>query len=416
MSVEDRVRAATRARTALVREIRPLRLPEEPPGRARRFRHPRGARTWAVPLAAAAAVAAVALTLVFVRQAAAPHPEPVPSGSSAGVPRYYAALTGAPTASDVTVSDDRTGKPVATVAPPAGQSFINVTAAADDRTFVVTSQVGQDQIDGGSVDVWYLLRVAPGTARPAQLTKLPIKPVGGAVGDVEFLAASLSPDASELAVVTAATSGLDVDVNTLKTTLRIYSVSAGAPLRTWTANRGVLEANGLEFVALSWLADGRHLAFDTSVYQHSTQTVEEALLDVTSPGGDLMAHSRIVFAMPQSPLDPCDALSLSPDGGTVICGTQSKAVPAAGCAARGPAFTAYSVSTGKPVRVLYRDRTDCGNRQLIPLWSDSGARHVIVVQADAPAATSPRFALVTGGRLVEFPPTEKPPVYYLAAF
>ena len=43
MSTEDRVRAATRARTDLVTRIRPLELPDELAVRARR---PRFARRW----------------------------------------------------------------------------------------------------------------------------------------------------------------------------------------------------------------------------------------------------------------------------------------------------------------------------------------------------------------------------------
>ncbi len=35
MSIEDRLRAATRARAALVRDLRPLDLPDDPPAPAR---------------------------------------------------------------------------------------------------------------------------------------------------------------------------------------------------------------------------------------------------------------------------------------------------------------------------------------------------------------------------------------------
>ena len=65
MSVEDRVRAATRARAALVRDVRPLDLPATPgrPPRVRRW----GA--WTAPVAAAAAVAALAVSLATARHA-----------------------------------------------------------------------------------------------------------------------------------------------------------------------------------------------------------------------------------------------------------------------------------------------------------------------------------------------------------
>ena len=68
MSVEDRLRTATRARANLVSDIRPLELPAR-----ERVRRPRasGTRrwvTWAAPVTAAAVVVALAVTLVSLRQ------------------------------------------------------------------------------------------------------------------------------------------------------------------------------------------------------------------------------------------------------------------------------------------------------------------------------------------------------------
>ena len=85
MSIDDRIRTATAATAATVREISPLALPDDLPGttlpparpRSRRSRRagltrpagrgPRRLGTWLVPLAAAAAVIALAATLVAVR-------------------------------------------------------------------------------------------------------------------------------------------------------------------------------------------------------------------------------------------------------------------------------------------------------------------------------------------------------------
>ncbi len=99
MSIEDRVRAATRARTALVRDIRPLEFPDELPARARRTRRARRWLNWGAPIAAAALVTALALILVMLRQADGPQPgpaAPAPGASAASaagsIPRYYVAL------------------------------------------------------------------------------------------------------------------------------------------------------------------------------------------------------------------------------------------------------------------------------------------------------------------------------------
>jgi hypothetical protein len=71
-TVEDKIRAATRAEAATLRELPPLRLPpaagELPgPGAAGRARRARRFRTWVAPVTAAAAVVALAISLVIVR-------------------------------------------------------------------------------------------------------------------------------------------------------------------------------------------------------------------------------------------------------------------------------------------------------------------------------------------------------------
>ena len=74
MSIDDRIRVATEAFGATVREVRTLVLPDAAPApvpRARpRWTHAR--RGWLIPLAAAIAVIAVAATLVAVRSLSAP--------------------------------------------------------------------------------------------------------------------------------------------------------------------------------------------------------------------------------------------------------------------------------------------------------------------------------------------------------
>ena len=72
---------------------------------------------------------------------------PRPTPASGGVPRYYAALIPQGkgiTRNEVIVNDTFTGAPLATVKPPHGSTLGVVTAAADDRTFVVTAAPMRD--------------------------------------------------------------------------------------------------------------------------------------------------------------------------------------------------------------------------------------------------------------------------------
>ena len=210
MSTEDRVRAATRARAGLVRQVRPLELPDELPARGRRISRARPARpayparpgrhwlNWGAPLAAAALVTALALALVLLRQAPPPPSCPVAPTSAppaaAAIPRYYVALAygSAGSGMKAVVGDDQTGRTVAVLNPTAAQNFYGVTGAADDRTFVVMNYTNSTQ-----ETTWYLLRLTPGAAHPTQLTQAPHP----ADRRPRVNGLALSPDGRELAVM-----------------------------------------------------------------------------------------------------------------------------------------------------------------------------------------------------------------------
>ena len=74
---------------------------------------------------------------------------------------------------DLVVGDARTGKQLTTLAPPNGSTFFGVTAAADDRTFVVDTLPLVKPLNPMAGRDWYLLRLAPGSSTPARLTRLP---------------------------------------------------------------------------------------------------------------------------------------------------------------------------------------------------------------------------------------------------
>ncbi len=403
MSIDDRIRTATEATAATVREIRPLNLPPGAvPARGHRSRHAHPARaprrwlSWGAPIAAAALVTAVALALVLLRQAP-PQPGPAAPTSApsatAPVPRYYAFLdrTGG-----IVVADDQAGRTLKALAPPAGQDFTGVTAAADDRTFVLSS------FDKAKAETtWYLLRVTPGAADPARLTQLPIQPLRAQVSGL-----ALSQDGRELAVMFA-TSSLQ---------LWTYSVSSGALLGSWRTDTDywMLRTAGANAYGLSWLADGRHVAFRFDAYAKNSLThlVTVRALDVTAAGHDLMADSRLDLQVPLSvtrPADtePCSTSLAAPDGGSVICGTADltgQIQPS--CTGTPSSLVSYSTATGQQLRVLYHDSRPCPGMAAVPLWTDSSGSQVIALisgTAGAPGQRASVFGLIVAGHLTVFP-------------
>jgi hypothetical protein len=378
MSVEDRVRAAARARTALVGDVRPLDLPAVPGymPKARRW------VSWTAPAAAAAAVVVIAVSLAAVRHTpstpAAPAISAGPGTSGAlpaasgPLPEYYAALDDPSgpitqiqdgqqqTPVSVRVGDDRTGKLVATINPPHGETFSGLTAAADDRTFVVAAEQfpAQPVLLSGSPVAWYLVRLTPGSAHPATLTRLPIP---GEPEGTQVSAIALAPDGGELAVM------FQRDVWSGKTgplTITLYSLATGTPVRTWTvATNGFPAGFGWYYgrysnTALTWLDGGRTLAVTYGInsgaggppFSYVFSSVTIRTVDADSPSGNLLTSSKVVFRLPGGA--DCDTVQLTGDGDTVLCGkyagnTEKRSTMNA------PKFVAYSVATGRPT-LLYQ--------------------------------------------------------------
>jgi hypothetical protein len=374
MSVEDRVRAAALARTALVRDVRPLDLPAIParPPRSRRW------VAWAAPVAAAAAVAALAVLLAAVRHIpdapAAPAAVPAVSGT---LPEYYAALDNPSglftqisprtyqVLASLRVGDDRTGKLIATITPPDGQTFAGLTAAADDRTFVVAAEQFPVQQYSPSANpvAWYLARLTPGSTRPVTLTRLPIP---GEPAGTQVSAIALTPDGRELAVMT------QQNVWSGKTgplTIRLYSLATGTSVRTWSVDtKGFPAGFGWYWgrysnTALTWLNAGRTLAVAYGInnsgsgppFTYGFTNVTIRTVDADSPSGNLLAVSKVLFRLPNgvgAAGTDCDTVQLTSDGKTVLCG-EDAGNTLKRSTAYAPKFAAYSVATGQS-RLVYQ--------------------------------------------------------------
>ena len=332
---EDLVRSTTRAIASTVREVPPLRLtpargdvlPFAPvPGRARRL------PGWLAPVAAAAVVLAVAASLVIVRDI--PNGRVVPAVSQAApasVPAYYAALSG-PAASggnDLVVGATFTGRRLAVVPSPKGTLFEVVTAAADDRAFIVGALATSGAVRNVT---WYGLRISPGASPAARLARLPIPAT-----PVSLLgSAAVSPSGSELAVMLQSPQGAPRPT-AVTTTLRIYSAATGRLLRSWSTRSPVHILAGhhpdpISNDSLSWVDGDRLVAFDTYQYtasRHGSSMSYGSLLtkvrmvDLTAGGSDLIADSRAVTSgcagLPES-VPP-----LTADGQSVLCVSVSTA-------------------------------------------------------------------------------------------
>jgi hypothetical protein len=423
---EGRIRAATRAVAGTVHEVRPLDLAREmPEGSAIPRRRPRAGgvrrlRPWGVPLAAAAAMLAIAVTVVAVRDmpgghpASASSPRPAAPGASGpaphpvapvpGVPEYYVTLdnTSIKALNDAyrdsspfqaVVGGTFTGARLATVNPPAGSTFAGVTAAADDRTFVLDA-TPCSQPDNASMvctRTWYLLRIAPGASTPAHLTRLPI-PATAAGTRVEAMA--LSPDGRELAVA------LQPEANGsghAPESLVLYSVATGAVLRTWTGPSGTILTPGEWFrvdsinATLSWLTDGHTLVF-------SDETAVRTL-DTTGQGQDLIPDSELVWSPGKDSGNPagyqlsCDGDPLVIDNGaTMVCGATGMPSPPRHLASEcsdmwdnAIGFLDYSTATRQLARTLYIDQTTCTGEVTADIyWASPSGGPLIVLLNSAP--------------------------------
>jgi hypothetical protein len=409
VTTEERLRATNQAIADAMRPVRPLELPAEQPARVPAGRRSRRWLSWGAPLAAAALVVAVAVALALVRQAGGPPPVTPATGASAtplaSIPRYYVALAGVghsrPGVLKAVAGDDQTGRTVAELIPSAGQNFQGVTGAADDRTFVLTSYADMET-------TYYLLRLTPGAARPAQLTKLPIKPVAARVPGL-----ALSPDGRELAVIWTATTKTSA-----VTYLVVYSVTSGAALRTWITRVGSTNPSGgwASGQGLSWVNGDQGIDFRWQVLKYGTGIYTNMIrrVDVTAPGGDLLADSRVAVRLLNSVAVtktmrswPC-ATSLTAGNGTVVCGTLSTGASYQEvCSTVPPSFVTYSGTTGKRLKVLYQYHGQCLYAVSDVAWTDPTASRVIAFlllsEKGINVAATDQFGVVTDGRFTPLP-------------
>ena len=271
---------------------------------------------------AAARVPAAAGTL--------PAPGSVPV--TTGAPEYYVSTD---TEGNLMATDTVTGQQIARVPSPDGYQFTGVTAAADDRTFVVVASTATERRS------WFRVTLDPGSAQPLRLTQLPVPSVfgDGAVTD----GFALSGSGTELAVALHL-SAITPANQRQQAAVEVYSVATGTLLRDWSTTMPSGQwafgyspvgpsSDALETNALTWVEGDRAVVFP--VKWHSADNLVHVTmrrLDLYASGSDLLGGSRVIWSQ-QGPADSaryqgCDSSDdplVSADGKTVSCWSVSEA-------------------------------------------------------------------------------------------
>ncbi len=405
MTLEDKLRAALRETAH--------DIPADPPplglnrvrldgDRANRDHAGRRWIAWAAPLAAAAVVlAVVAGSLAVTGHLPRPRTS-TPAADYSGVPPYYVALTVAGThpdlyASDATAAEVRataTGAVLARIAVPKPYAiFAGVSAAADDRTFVLVAEEKNNPPEPGQGPEQYyphsrffLLRIAPGAPAGSRVS-LRALPDGFIPADNEVKDMALSPDGTSLAADVGYIGSRELLVFNLATgTKRAWSFRF---CRQCNPGSGGLGFGGTNVDSLSWTADGRHLAFvgpasskpivGPGANAYTPDPVR--LLDLDTPGSDLLANSKIVLKWPGGAtrhIGPTwRGFVITPDGRTVVFLEQLETYkPDGGIKSVRWQLAKASVATGK-VTTVFRNLKPAGQYQQV-MYTGAAGRVLVV--------------------------------------
>jgi len=324
--------------------LRPLQVPTRRP-------------TWRphlLPFTAAAAVIAVITAGALVAGLAAAHKpaadKPAVSGPApAGLPHFYVTTSSGPGGRGIqaVVRASASGKVTGIVPVPSalpvewadsGGTF--VTAAADDRSFIIGVQGGQAPTKTG-LDLRLFGFAISAAGKPGHLTELAPAPAR----DETTEGIALSPDGKLLAV-----SMMRSTPGNYAPTIQVLNLATGA-IRTWTVpTRNYPYLIGPP----SWADGSRVIAF---TWLRSTQSGLMAaprgirLLDITAPGGNLLAGTLIV---PNGVVAAGSLVSalITPDGRDVIVVTWRDLTPRASTHTVVVQVAELQASTGRLVRLL----------------------------------------------------------------
>lgn len=319
--------------------IRPLRVPAS-------RRRARAAR-WLAPVAAVVAVVGVIAGVSLASRSPGQQSLGAPSNSLpepvGPMPRYYVvayqAYVGSRVVTTAAVHDSATGALLTKVKLPTlvdaqgGTEGPRITAAGDDRTFVI-----MEQSDAPNVVKFYRLHLAA-NGRSATLSTLPLS-VPGYLGVQDV---ALSPDGTRLAM----------DVQHCNHTSCQYSGIRVVTIATGAASTWVTRVNGASF-DVSW-AGNEHLAFQWQSGVNSPPPGQQTgyrLLDLTGAGRNLMA-SLAIGSPPAEPSQYMPVALVTANGQLVITSTVQNTWEFLWLDTVVSKIIELSARTGQLVRVLY---------------------------------------------------------------
>jgi len=319
--------------------LRPLQVPARRPVWRPRL----------LPFAAAAAVIAVITAGALVAGLTTAHKPAVSGPAPAGLPRFYVTTSSGPGGRGIqaVVRASASGKVTGTVPVPSalpvewsdsGGTF--VTAAADDRSFIIGVQGGQEPTKTG-LDLRLFRFAISAAGKPGHLTELAAAPMRNQTTE----GIALSPDGKLLAV-----SLLNESAGNVAPAIQVLNLATGAT-RTWTAPAHSVYIPGPP----SWADGSRLIAF---TWLRSTQSGLMSaprgirLLDTAAPGDNLMAGTVIV---PSGKVAAGSIVSarITPDGRDVIVVTWRDLTPHASTHTVIVQFAELQAATGRLVRLLY---------------------------------------------------------------
>jgi hypothetical protein len=390
--IEDRLRAAFREKADRIPPVAPPLNPERlarAATTADRWQLAHSRRKLVVGLAAAAAVIAIAVTISVASVPPAPPRQPTAGPAAAGpvaaLPPYYVAIIMSGPNPMAVVRVTRTGAVIASIPVPRPyQIFQGVTAAADDRTFVLEAESASKSAPAGTPAVrFYLLRLAPAAstnAERARLTPLRVNlpPPGMSAGPM-----ALSPDGTELAVLADENSS----AQPIDNHIIVFNLVTGASHDWSDYCRGDCSihpvAGPANMNTITWTADGRELGFVQFAGKAGHQHFR--LLNVDASGSDVVADSRLAPLHAATGVlqgaAPGDiqwfAALVTPDGRSVIIDAAMGSVDVEQTLLR------YSARTGAPTAVLgFLPQSGLSHQTAVQvLWTSPDGSTILVTGA-----------------------------------